>query len=144
MRAEATVLGRMLAAPMREGEPVTDVRLLEPSLLSALGRPGLVAVPVRLTDGAAAAAVLHPGDVVDVLSVGSEAGPDPSDPSASDPAAPAARVVADSVTVLSVPAAARLDGNDGGGLVVVAATATQAATLARAAVTTRLSVALRR
>jgi anti-sigma regulatory factor (Ser/Thr protein kinase) len=31
--AQVRVVGRLVAAPMRAGEPVTDVRLLEPSLL---------------------------------------------------------------------------------------------------------------
>src|SRR3954453_13565333 len=71
LQAGSTVVGRLLAAPVRRGEPLTDVRLLGPSLLAALGRPGQVAVPVRLADGAAAAALARPGEVVDVLSVGS-------------------------------------------------------------------------
>src|SRR5437764_14474727 len=71
LAAGSTVVGRLLAAPVRRGEPLTDVRLLGPSLLAALGRPGQVAVPVRLADGAAAAALARPGEVVDVLAVGS-------------------------------------------------------------------------
>src|SRR3954452_19155694 len=43
--ADAPV-GRTLAAPLRAGEPVTDVRLVGPALTD--GYPGLVAVPVRL------------------------------------------------------------------------------------------------
>src|SRR3954467_8454852 len=38
--------GRTLAAPLRAGEPVTDVRLVGPALTD--GYPGLAAVPVRL------------------------------------------------------------------------------------------------
>src|SRR3954466_6141092 len=55
--AGAPIAGRLLAAPMRRGEPITDVRLLGPSLLTSLPDPGLVAVPVRVTDGSAAAAL---------------------------------------------------------------------------------------
>src|SRR4051794_36222767 len=40
--------GRTLAAPMRAGEPVTDVRLVGPELTE--GYPGLAAIPVRLPD----------------------------------------------------------------------------------------------
>src|SRR3954449_9525546 len=69
LRAGAAVVGRLLAGPMRRGEPLTDVRLLGPSLLTALPDPGLVAVPIRVADGSAAAALVHPGDVVDVLAV---------------------------------------------------------------------------
>jgi Flp pilus assembly protein CpaB len=123
-------LGRVLAAPVRRGEPLTDVRLVGPALLAALGQDGDVAVPVRVADGAAAAALARAGDVVDVL-VSSDR----------DGAADAARVVASAVTVLATP---RADGTGGdAGLVVVAATAAQASTLAQAAVTGRLSLALR-
>jgi hypothetical protein len=40
--------GRTLAGPVRAGEPVTDVRLVSPSL--AAGYPGRVLVPVRIAD----------------------------------------------------------------------------------------------
>jgi pilus assembly protein CpaB len=134
VRADARVVGRLLAAPMRRGEPLTDVRLLGPSLLTALPEPGLVAVPVRLADGSAAAALVHPGDVVDVLAVG-----DPvTGRSSSQPA-----TVASGVRVVAVPARAGI-GSDGGGLVVVAVTRTQAASLAAASTGARLSLALRR
>jgi pilus assembly protein CpaB len=130
------IVGRMVAAPMREGEPMTDVRLLEPTLLDALRRPGLVAVPIRLADGPAAAALARAGDLVDVLATSGQA-------PASDEPRPATRVVAEGLTVLAVPAR---DGtaDDGAGLVVVAATGAQAAQLADAAASARLSLALRR
>jgi Flp pilus assembly protein CpaB len=57
--------GRTLAAPLRRGEPVTDVRLLGPAFTQ--GYPGLTAVPVRLPD-AAAVALLQPGDRIDLVS----------------------------------------------------------------------------
>src|SRR6185437_5826353 len=44
LTSDSAVVGRLLAAPVRRGEPLTDVRLLGPSLLAALGRPGQVAV----------------------------------------------------------------------------------------------------
>src|SRR5262245_43322414 len=50
--AVADPAGRTLAAPLRAGEPVTDVRLVGPSLTD--GYPGLSAVPVRLPDAAMA------------------------------------------------------------------------------------------
>jgi len=129
----AAVLGRLLAAPVRRGEPLTDVRLLGPSLLAALDRPGLVAVPVRVADGAAAAAVTRPGDVVDVLATGDLTGAGPTAPP---------QVVAAAVTVLAVPPH---DGSgDDAGLVVVAVTPAQAAALATAADARRLSLVLRR
>lgn len=129
--AGATVVGRFLAAPVRRGEPLTDVRLLGPSLLAALPRHGLVAVPVRVADGAAAAAVTRPGDVVDVLATGDLTG----DATSAEP-----EVVAAGVTVLAVPVH---DGGDDAGLVVVAVTPDQAAAIASAADTRRLSLVLR-
>jgi Flp pilus assembly protein CpaB len=112
--------------------------LLEPSLLAALGRPGLVAVPIRLADGPAAAALTRAGDLVDVLGTPGDDGG-----GASTSTTGSTRVVASGLTVLAVPARDG-SGDDGAGLVVVAATSTQAARLADAATTTRLSLALLR
>jgi len=126
------VVGRLVAAPMRAGEPVTDVRLLEPSLLAALPEPGLVAVPIRLADGPAAAALTRAGDLVDVLGT------------TGDDSAPTTQVIAAKLTVLAVPARDSGQDDGGAGLVVVAATDAQAARLAGAAATTRLSLVLLR
>lgn len=131
LRADARVVGRLLAAPMRRGEPLTDVRLLQPSLLAALPQRGLVAVPVRVADGPAALALAHPGDLVDVLAVA-----DPGD------GGPTTRTVADRLQVLAVPASDAT--GDGAGLVVLAATPAQAGALAQASATGRLSLALQR
>lgn len=133
LRDAAAVVGHLLAAPVRRGEALTDVRLLGQPLLSALSDPGLVAVPVRVADGSAAAALVRPGDVVDVL-----AATDPTDGAAAVPV-----VVARAVRVLAVPGRDVAAG-DGGGLVVVAVDRAQAGTLARASVTAHLSLALRR
>src|SRR5437763_3364462 len=134
LAAGSTVVGRLLAAPVRRGEPLTDVRLLEPSLLAAFGRPGQVAVPIRLADGAAAAALARPGELVDVLAVGSL----DEEASGGEPT-----VVAAAVTVLAVPGRDGTSGSDAG-LVVVAVTPGQAAALAAAATRSRLSLVLRR
>lgn len=56
-------LGATLAAPLRRGEPVTDVRVVGPELTA--GHPDLTAVPVRFPD-AGMAALLHVGDTVDL------------------------------------------------------------------------------
>ena len=136
--AGSTVVGRLLAAPLRRGEPLTDVRLLGPSLLAALGHPGQVAVPLRLADGAAAAALARPGEVVDVLAAGSL-------DDASTGSAPS--VIASAVTVLAVPGrdtSAGVDNGSDAGLVVVAVTPEQAVALASAAAHSRLSLVLRR
>jgi Flp pilus assembly protein CpaB len=132
--AGVPVVGRLLAAPMRRGEPLTDVRLLGPSLLTALPEPGLVAVPIRVADGSAAAALVHPGDVVDVLAV---------DDPVSGQGSVRPVTVASAVRVVAVPARASASG-DGGGLVVVAVDRAQAAALAEASSGARLSLALRR
>lgn len=64
------VLGRTLAAPVRRGEPLTDVRLAGPELTRAISKdPAAVSVPLRLPDPGIAA-LLHPGAVVDVVTLG--------------------------------------------------------------------------
>ena len=135
--ASRPITGQLLAAPVRRGEPLTDVRLLSTSLLHALGGSGLVAVPIRVSDGAATAALVQPGDRVDIL-----AAADPDDAGTA-----ATETVVRGVRVLAVPGdhGALADSSDsgGGGLVVVAATTTQAAALAGAATGARLSVAVR-
>jgi hypothetical protein len=68
-----------LATALRRGEPLTDVRVLGPGLL-AQAPSGTVAVVVRPGDPAAAALV-RPGEQVDVL-----AGADPGVPGAPAPA----------------------------------------------------------
>lgn len=56
-------VGEMLAAPVRRGEPVTDLRLVGPGLTA--GHDDLAAVPVRFADPEMAS-LLHVGDAVDV------------------------------------------------------------------------------
>lgn len=119
----ALTTGRVVAGPVRRGEPLTDVRLLGAALLP---QGAQVAVPVRLAEPATGALV-SAGDEVDVLAAAPEGGP-------------AARVVAERLTVLSVPDLGDAAGE--GALVVVAASRSTAARLAAAAVTSRLSVAV--
>ena len=132
LRADAPVVGRLLAAPVRRGEPLTDVRLLGASLLAALPQAGLVAVPIRVADGSAAAAVVKPGDLVDVLET--------ADPAGGGPRVP--KTVATRIQVVAVPGPG--DGAYGGGLVVLAATTGQAASLAQASASARLSLTIER
>src|SRR4051812_44854478 len=103
--AAADAVGRVLAAPLRRGEPLTNVRIAGVDLLTARG-PGLVAVPVRVAD-AASAALVTAGDRIDVVAAGSAPG-----------APPSARVVATDVEVLAVPTAVQDEGD--GALIVVA------------------------
>lgn len=60
----SAVEGRMLAAPVRAGEVLTDRRVLGAGLLQA--HPGAVAVPVRLPD-AEVRELLRVGDHVDLV-----------------------------------------------------------------------------
>lgn len=81
-------VGRVLAGPVRDGEPITDVRLVGPDLTD--GHPGLTALPLRLPD-AAMAALLEVGDRIDLV--------------AADPQAGTAETVATEVVVLALPSA---------------------------------------
>ncbi|MDF1605925.1 SAF domain-containing protein [Nocardioides sp. YIM 152315] len=118
--------GRTLAAPLRAGEPVTDVRLVGPALTD--GYPGLVAVPVRLPD-AGMAGLLRVGDRVDLVSA--------------DPQGGSAGVVADAVPVLALPDAPAEVSATGltGRLVVVGAEPGDVERIADASVRTFLTIA---
>lgn len=121
----AEALGRTTAAPVRAGEPLTDVRLVSGDLLA--GYPGRVAAPVRIAD-AGSVRLLRVGDRVDVL--------------AADPRGGAgATVVADRAPVVALPR-----GGGGtlasGGLVVLAVDDSTAADLAAAAVSRYLSLVI--
>lgn len=118
--------GRTLAAPLRAGEPVTDLRLVGPALTD--GYPGRTAVPVRLPDGGMVD-LLRVGDRVDLISA--------------DPQGGGAEVVATGVPVLAIPAASDA-GSSGltGRLVVVGADPADVARIADAAVRTFVTVAL--
>ncbi|CNE92897.1 Flp pilus assembly protein CpaB [Mycobacterium tuberculosis] len=76
----SSAAGRVLAGPMRKGEPLTDARVLGDALLKGYG-PDTVATPLRIADPAAVH-LLHPGDRIDVLST-PPAGPD--DPPSPEP-----------------------------------------------------------
>ncbi len=119
------VVGHRLAAPVRRGEPLTDVRLADAQSLADDAGAGRVAVPVRLADGEVAA-LLAPGTLVDVVAADGHG---------------AAQVVAEAARVIAVPAPEG-DVFDGA-LVVVSTTATEATALAAAAAAGPLSVTLR-
>lgn len=120
------VVGRTLAAPLRAGEPVTDVRLVGPALTD--GYPGLVAVPVRLPD-AGMAGLLRVGDRIDLV--------------AADPQHPTAAVVATDLPVLALPDAPAETGATGlsGRLVVVGASPSEVTRIADAAVRAFVTIA---
>jgi Flp pilus assembly protein CpaB len=120
-------VGRTLAGPVRAGEPVTDVRLVAPSLVA--GYPGRVLVPVRVAD-AEVVALLRVGDRVDVL--------------AADPRRGEASVVAVDVPVVALPAPRGEDDTASaplsGRLVLVAALPSETDRIAGASASDVLSV----
>ena len=127
--------GQVLAAPLRRGEPVTDVRLVGRGLTSVLP-PGQVAAPLRLPD-LAVAGLVSAGDRVDVL--------------ATAPGAATAEVVAPGALVLAPSADgdpatdAATDAAAGGaadGLLLLAVDAAIGARLAAASTSGTLSVTL--
>lgn len=73
-RSAVPVLGRTLAAPVRRGEVLTDVRLTGPDLTRSISsNPDLMSVPLRLADPGVAA-LLHAGAIVDVVTAGPQQG----------------------------------------------------------------------
>lgn len=132
-QATAAVLGRTLAAPVRRGEPLTDVRLVGPDLLGAVSAdPAAVSVPLRLPDPDVAA-LLHPGAMVDVVTVGARQ---------DEPV-----VLARGARVLAVLAPATgvggRHGTEEGRLVLVALDATGATRVAAASLSQALTITLR-
>ena len=128
--SDAHAIGRTLAAPVRRGEPVTDVRLVTPSLID--GYPGRVALPVRIAD-ADTVALLRAGAHVALV--------------AADPRRGSASYVAVDVPVLALPAPSDHDsGTPGltGRLVVVAALPSDVDRIAGAAATDLLSIVISR
>lgn len=69
----AMVLGATLAGPARRGEALTDVRLLGSRLAESAAGPNGRIVPLHLDD-TALLDLIRPGDVVDVLGAGVDAG----------------------------------------------------------------------
>jgi pilus assembly protein CpaB len=119
--------GRTLAAGVRAGEPLTDVRIVGAGLTAVLPE-GQVAAPVRLAD-LAVAALVRTGDRVDVLATHSDA---------TD-----AQLVADGVLVLAAPGTpAGPDADPAAGLLLLAVEESTAARLAAAATTATLTVSL--
>ena len=118
------LVGQTLAAPIARRQVLTDLALISTKVSVADGN---VLAPLRLAD-AELAALLHPGDVVDVL--------------AADPQTEKASVVATAARVITVP---RFDDGDAaaessGGWVLLDVDSSTAAVLARAAVSATLTV----
>lgn len=124
----ADVVGRVVTGSVRRSEVITDLRLLGPGLSASLGA-GVVASPIRLVD-LDVAALLRPGDRIDVLA-------------ATDDASTAV-VVAAGVVVLAVPLAESEDSERAQplGLVVVAVDQETAGRLAAATASSTLTATL--
>lgn len=128
--SDPRAVGRTLAAPVRRGETVTDVRLVSPSL--AAGYPGRVALPVRIADPAAVA-LLRVGDRVDLV--------------AADPRRGGASYVAVGLPVAALPTSTGHGSGDAGltgRLVVLAALPSDVTAIVGAAVTDLLNVVVSR
>jgi pilus assembly protein CpaB len=124
---ESGAVGRVLAAPLRAGEVVTDQSVVGQSLLTGYAS-GTVATAIRLPD-ADIAALLRTGDHIDVYAAVAEIGE------------PASLVAAD-LAVIAVPRSVA-DTRQLGAVVLLAATPDQAARLAGASAAGALAVAIR-
>ncbi|WP_112242480.1 CpaB family protein [Kribbella monticola] len=124
LRPGADLAKRVLAGPVRAGEPLTDARFLSPN---ALG-PDLVAYPLRLDD-ADIAALLRVGDRIDVYG-------------ATSTGTASADLLADAVRVIALPNPRASPSSSPGTLIVVATSAETAAHLAQAGTNSRLTIAL--
>jgi len=123
---------RPLVGPKRAGIVLTDLDVIGPGLLARYGT-GVVALPVRIAD-AASLAYVRVGDRIDLIAAGTV-------PTAGGPSGETS-IVASSVAVVAVaPADSTATGE--GGLLVVATTSATARAIAGAAITSRVSVALR-
>ena len=123
----AQLVGQQLSGAVTSGEPITSARVADGGELGAAAGDQRVALPVRLAD-AEAAALVHAGDLVDIL--------------AADRAGNGA-TVAHAVPVLAVPVSAtESSGPLDGALIVVAVVPSVAEHLAGAAATGPLTVAL--
>ena len=122
-------VGRVLAAPVGRGEPVTGVRLVGPALAEA--QAGQTVLPVRLPD-AGMASLLRAGDVVDLY--------------ATDPGTGTARLLATGVTVLATPRGVPEGpaGSSGGALVVIGVSPVDAVEVTAASLSLFLTVAFGR
>lgn len=119
-------VGATLAAPLRQGEPVTDVRLVGPQLVGAA--PGTTALPVRFSD-AGQAGLLEVGDRVDVL--------------ATDPQERTTTTVSYGTLVLAVPGPDEADGALAGRVVVLGVPDADVQQLTSSAVTAFVTYAWR-
>jgi pilus assembly protein CpaB len=128
MSSPPMAVGRVLAGPVRSGEPLTDVRFVGPADTAlTTGDPNSVAVPVRLADPGVAD-LLRPGIRVDVVTLDPDRQSDP--------------VLAGNATVVTIRDTAGTQGQSGR-LVVVAVPRQLATRLAAASLRQPVTVTLR-
>lgn len=123
----SSVEGQVLAAPLRRGEAITDLRFVGSELAHA--HPDLTVLPLRLPDPA----------VVELLQVG-----DRVDLSAVDPESGEAVELADDVLVLAIPPPGSADSSLTGRLIVAGIEPERARSVAAAALRDFLTVAYTR
>lgn len=123
----SSVAGQVLAAPLRRGEAITDLRLVGSELAHA--HPELTVLPLRLPDPA----------VVELLRVG-----DRVDLSAVDPEGGETVELADDVLVLAIPPPGSADSSLTGRLIVAGLAPERAPAVAAAALRDFLTVAYAR
>jgi Flp pilus assembly protein CpaB len=124
LRPGTDLAKRVLATPVRSGEPLTDARFLSPGTLGS----DLVAYPLRLDD-ADIAALLRVGDQIAIYG-------------ATSTATPSAALVAEDVRVITLPNPRASPTSTPGALIVVAVSPETAARLAQATTNARLTIAL--
>lgn len=122
-----SVTGQVLAAPLRRGEAITDLRFIGSELAHA--HPDLTVLPLRLPDPA----------VVELLQVG-----DRVDLSAVDPETGESDDLAQGVLVLAIPPVGAADSSLTGRLVVVGITPERAASVSAAALRAFLTLSYTR
>ena len=128
LTASSAALGRVLAGPIRTGEPLTDVRLVGPADTAlTTGDPNAATVPVRLADPDVAD-LLRPGVRVDVVTLDPDRQTDP--------------VLAENATVVTVRGRSVNQGQTGR-LVLVALPRQFATQLAAASLRQPVTVTLR-
>ncbi|HEX4722730.1 MAG TPA: SAF domain-containing protein [Pseudonocardiaceae bacterium] len=128
LTSQTAAIGRILAGPVRAGEPITDVRLVGPADTAlTTGDPNTATVPVQLADPDVAD-LLRPGLHVDVVTL--------------DPDRQADPVLAEDATVITVRDTAGTQGQPGR-LVLVAVPRQNATRLAAASLRQPVTVTLR-
>ena len=123
----ASVAGQVLAAPLRAGEAITDLRFVGSDLARA--HPDLTVLPLRLPD-AAVVELLEAGDRVDLSAV--------------DPETGESRDLATDVLVLAIPPPGNADSSLTGRLIVAGITPDRAKIVSAATLREFLTVAYTR